>query len=123
MGEKLGFARMSDFGGIVSYFLLLRDQATWKRRFKETKVRKQNPNFIFFLFLSWEKSPNLGKRGFIVSSPLLELFKLDSMVGYDIHEFRGSYLSFMGGKMAKSAITGQTPRIGTGTRSWYWYPW
>ena len=47
MGENLGLARMSDFGGIVSHFLLLRDQATWKRRFKETKVRKQNPIFIF----------------------------------------------------------------------------
>ena len=45
--RKLGFARMSDFGGIVSHILLLRDQATWKRRFKKTKVRKQNPNFIF----------------------------------------------------------------------------
>ena len=48
--RKLGFARRSDFGGIVSHFLLLRDQATWKRRFKETKVRKQNPNFIFYDF-------------------------------------------------------------------------
>ena len=47
MGEKLGFARRSDFGGIVSHFLLLRDQATWKGRFKENKVRKQNLNFIF----------------------------------------------------------------------------
>ena len=46
MGEKLGFARMSDFGGIVSHFLLLKDQATWNRRFKENKVRKQNPNFV-----------------------------------------------------------------------------
>ena len=45
--RKLGFARNSDFGGIVSHFLLLRDQATWKRKFKETKVRKQNTNFIF----------------------------------------------------------------------------
>ena len=55
MGEKLGLARRSDFGGIVSHFLLLRDQATWKRRFKETKVRKQNPNFIFFIFGFGEK--------------------------------------------------------------------
>ena len=45
------------------------------------------------------------------------------MVGYDIHEFRGSYLSFVGGKMEKSAIIGQTLRIGIGTRSWYRYPW
>ena len=58
MGEKLGLAR-SDFGGIVSHFLLLRDQATWKRRFKETKVRKQNPNFVFFFFfLGLEKNPS-----------------------------------------------------------------
>ena len=55
MGEKLGLERRSDFGGIVSHFLLLRDQATWKRRFKETKVRKQNTNFIF-LFLGLEKN-------------------------------------------------------------------
>ena len=51
MGEKPGLARRSDFGGIVSHFLLLRDQATWKRRFKETKVRKQNPNFVFFFWV------------------------------------------------------------------------
>ena len=30
------------------------------------------------------------------SNPLLELFKLDSMVGYDIHEFRGSNFEFYG---------------------------
>ena len=57
MGEKLGFARRSDFGGIVSHFLLLRDQTTWKRRFKETKVRKQNPNFIFFFFFELGEKP------------------------------------------------------------------
>ena len=50
MGKKLRFVRRSDFGGIVSHFLFLRDQATWKRRFKENKVRKQNPNFIFYDF-------------------------------------------------------------------------
>ena len=50
-------SKRSDFGGIVSHFLLLRDQATWKRRFKETKVRKQNPNFIFYLFLGLEEKP------------------------------------------------------------------
>ena len=55
MGEKLGFARRTDFGGIVSHFLLLRDQATWKRGFKETKVREQNSNFIFFFFELGEK--------------------------------------------------------------------
>ena len=66
MGEKLGFARRSDFGGIVPYFLLLRDQATWKRRFKENKVRKQNPKFIFYDFDFGGKSPNLIKRGLLV---------------------------------------------------------
>ena len=53
--RNLGFARRSDFGEIVSHFLLLRDQATWKRRFKETKVRKQNSNFIFYGFDFGEK--------------------------------------------------------------------
>ena len=57
MGEKLGFARRSDFGGIVSHFLLLRDQATWKRGFKETKVREQNSNFIFFFFFELGEKP------------------------------------------------------------------
>ena len=60
-GRNLGLARMSDFGGIVSHFLLLRDQAKWKRRFKETKVRKQNPNFIFFNFWAWRKTLALCK--------------------------------------------------------------
>ena len=56
MGEKLGFARRSDFCGIVFHFLLLRDQATWKRRFKETKVRKQKPN-LNFVILILEENP------------------------------------------------------------------
>ena len=42
MESKLGFAR-SDFGGIVSHFLLLRDQATWKGRFEETQGKKTKP--------------------------------------------------------------------------------
>ena len=59
MGEKVGLARRIDFGGIVSHFLLLRDQATWKRIFKESKVRKQNPNFkFFFFFFGLEKNPS-----------------------------------------------------------------
>ena len=59
MGEKIGLERRRDFCGIVSHLLLLREQATWKRRFKETKVRKQNPNFIFFFFfLGLEKNPS-----------------------------------------------------------------
>ena len=57
MGEKVGLARRIDFGGIVSHYLLLRDQATWKRKFKETKVRKQNPNFNFFLIFGFGEKP------------------------------------------------------------------
>ena len=43
-----------------------------------------------------EKALTWEKEVYIDSNPLLEFFKLDSMVGYDIHEFRGSYLSFYG---------------------------
>ena len=46
---------------------------------------------------------DLGKKvltwvkGFFIGfNPLLELFKLDSMVGYDIHEFRESNFEFCG---------------------------
>ena len=42
MGENLGFARRSDFGGI-SHFLLLRDQAIWKRSFEEIQGKKTKP--------------------------------------------------------------------------------
>ena len=49
------------------------------------------------LFLIWEKkSPNLGKGDLIGSNPLKELFKLDSMVGYYTHEFRGRNFEFCG---------------------------
>ena len=62
------------------------------------------------------KSPNLRKRGFLlVLTHFWSCFGLDSMVGYEIYEFRVSYLRFVGGKRAKSAITGQNPRIGTST--------
>ena len=33
-------------GGIVSHFLLLRDQATYKRRFEEIESKKSNPSFL-----------------------------------------------------------------------------
>ena len=33
--------------GFASHFFLLKDQATYKRRFEEAKVRKSNPNLIF----------------------------------------------------------------------------
>ena len=32
-------------GEIVSHFLLLRDQATYERRFEEIKGKKSNPSF------------------------------------------------------------------------------
>ena len=69
------------------------------------------------------KIPNSRKGVFINSNPLLELFKLDSIVGYEIHEFRGSYLIFVDEKKAKSAISKKNSFIGTGTKSGYWYPW
>ena len=43
------------------------------------------------------------------------------MVGYEIHEFGWSYLSFCGCEMAKSVISRQNRHIGTGTKSGYWY--
>ena len=33
--------------GFDSHFLLLRDQETYKRRFREIQGKKSNPNFIF----------------------------------------------------------------------------
>ena len=54
---------------------------------KRLNVINQTLAFLFVIF-------DLG--AFIGSNPPFELFKLDSMVGYDIHEFRGSYLSFCG---------------------------
>ena len=46
-GQKGGEARDQVFGGNLSHFLLLRDQATYKRRFEEIQGKKSNPNFIF----------------------------------------------------------------------------
>ena len=43
--RKLGQKKDQAFGGIVSYFLLLRDQATYKRRFEEIEGKKSNPSF------------------------------------------------------------------------------
>ena len=37
-------------GGIVSHFLLLRDQAVYKRRFEEIKGKKSNPSFPLYDF-------------------------------------------------------------------------
>ena len=45
------------------------------------------------------------------------------MVDYEIHDFRGSYLSFYGREMVKYAISRQNSRIGTDTESRYRYLW
>ena len=44
-GRELGLGRRSRFGVILSHFLLLRDQATYKRRFEEIQGMNTNPNF------------------------------------------------------------------------------
>ena len=114
MAEKLGFSRRSDFGGIVSHFLLLRDQVTWKRRFKENKVRKQNHNFIFVILIL-EESPNLRTKDFIDFKPLLELFLVDSMVDFLIwDELEEVY----GRKMGEN---GEICHFLGRTREWYRY--
>ena len=45
--KELGFAKDQVLDEFASHFLLLRDQATYKKIFKEAKVRKSNPNLIF----------------------------------------------------------------------------
>ena len=52
-GEErgLGLGKDQVLGGVSSHFLLLYDQTTYKWRFKEAKVRKQNPSFIFCDFV------------------------------------------------------------------------
>ena len=44
-GRELGLRRRSSFGVIPSYFLLLKDQATYKRIFEEIHGMNTNPNF------------------------------------------------------------------------------
>ena len=43
--RELGQEKDQALGGIVSHFLLLRDQATYKRRFEEIDGKKSNPSF------------------------------------------------------------------------------
>ena len=43
--RELGQDKDQDLGGIVSHFLLLSDQATYKRRFEEIEGKKSNPSF------------------------------------------------------------------------------
>ena len=62
-GKELGFARDQVLVGFAPYLLLLRDQATYKRRFVEIQGNKSNPNFIPF-DLDFGKSSNLRKKGF-----------------------------------------------------------
>ena len=94
--RELGQGKDQALGGIVSHFLLLRDQAACNRRFEDIEGKKSNPIFPLCDFWFWRKALTWEKEVYIDSNPLLELFKLDSMVGYDIHEFGWSYLSFCG---------------------------
>ena len=55
--KKARVARDQVLVGFAPHFLLLRDQTTWKRRFEEAKVRKSNPNLIFFLIFDLGKKP------------------------------------------------------------------
>ena len=45
--RELGQEKDQALGEIVSHFLLLRDQATYKRRFEEIEGKKSNPSFPF----------------------------------------------------------------------------
>ena len=79
-------------GEISSNFLLLRDQATYKRRFEEIEGKKSNPSFPLCYFLFWGKVLTYEKEVFIDSKPLLELFWVDSMVGFDVGRILGGLL-------------------------------
>ena len=54
--KELGFARDQVLVGFAPHFLLLRDQATYKRRFEEIQGNKSNPNFILF-YLDFGEKP------------------------------------------------------------------
>ena len=45
--RELGQEKDQVFGGSLSHSLLLRGQATYKRRFEEIQGKKSIPNFIF----------------------------------------------------------------------------
>ena len=54
--KKLRFARDQVLvRWFALHFLLLRDQATYKRRFEEIQGNKSNPNFIIFYLDLGEK--------------------------------------------------------------------
>ena len=42
--------------GFASHFFLIRDQATYKKRFEEVQGNKSNPNFILF-YLDFGEKP------------------------------------------------------------------
>ena len=46
--KEIGFARDQVLVGFAPHFLLLRDQATYTKRFIEIQGNKSNPNFIPF---------------------------------------------------------------------------
>ena len=48
--KRLGLGKNQVLGGISSHLLLLRDQATYKRRFEEIQGMNTNPNFTLLRF-------------------------------------------------------------------------
>ena len=63
--KRLGLGKDQVLGWVSSHFLLLCDQATYKLRFKEAKVRKQNPSFIFCDFDVFGENPKCGIKVFL----------------------------------------------------------
>ena len=70
--------------GSLLIFLILRDQATYKRSFEEIEGKKSKPSFPLCDFDLGKKALTWVKGVFIDSKPLLELFWVDSMVGFDV---------------------------------------
>ena len=64
--KKARVCKRSSFGVILSHFLLLRGQATWKGRFEGAKVRKIKTLTSFFFIWILVKSPNLREKGFLL---------------------------------------------------------
>ena len=48
--KRLGLGKDQVLGGISSHFLLLRDQATYKRKFEKIEGKKSNPSFPIYDF-------------------------------------------------------------------------
>ena len=106
--------------GIVSYFLLLRDQATYKRIFEEIEGKKSNPSFP------------LGKKKFVLI--LTHFWSCLSWIPWWVMIYMsldGVIFVFVGEKWPNLSFLGRThtlvpvPKVGTGTHSiegkWYRY--